>query len=129
MNGGHYEEAEAWQNWLLRALGGSPDKVQIMYGIKGEQRLTEGEIELARRLRKLQARCAWAMPRAEQVQLDIYGEMLDSFFHALHGLHRHDENDFRVLHCCWATWKPSGRRPMKASGRRAAGPSNSPIPR
>ena len=96
MNGGHFEEAGAWQNWLLRALAGSPDKVQIMYGIKGEQRLTEGEIgwltgyENSRPVRVGNA-------AAQQLQLDIYGEMLDSFFHAQHGLRLHSEDDFRVL--------------------------------
>ena len=34
---GYYEEAAAWQDWLLRAVAGSPDQVQIMYGIKGER--------------------------------------------------------------------------------------------
>jgi len=34
---------------------------------------------------------------AEQVQLDIYGELLDTFYHALHGMNRHNANDFRVL--------------------------------
>lgn len=96
MNGGHYEEAEDWQNWLLRALAGSPDQVQIMYGIKGEQRLTEGEIDwLAGYENSKPVRVGNAA--SKQVQLDIYGEMLDSFFHALHGLHRHNHHDFRVL--------------------------------
>ncbi len=96
MNGGHFEEAEAWQDWLLRALGGSPDQVQIMYGLHGEQRLTEGEIswlpgyENSKPVRVGNA-------ASEQVQLDIYGEMLDSFFHAQHSMHRHTEDDFRVL--------------------------------
>ena len=44
-NAGYFEEAEAWQDWLLRALAGSPDKVQIMYGLQGEQRLTEWEAD------------------------------------------------------------------------------------
>lgn len=96
INGGHYEEARAWQDWLLRALGGGPEQVQIMYGIKGEQRLTEGEIgwlggyENSKPVRVGNA-------AAEQLQLDIYGEMLDSFFHALHGLKCHTEEHFRVL--------------------------------
>jgi GH15 family glucan-1,4-alpha-glucosidase len=96
MNGGHFEEAEAWQDWLLRALGGSPGQVQIMYGLRGERRLTEVEIgwlagyENSRPVRVGNA-------ASEQVQLDIYGEMLDSFFHAQQGMHRHNENDFRVL--------------------------------
>jgi GH15 family glucan-1,4-alpha-glucosidase len=96
MNGGHFDEAEAWQDWLLRALGGSPDQVQIMYGLRGEQWLKEGEIgwltgyEDSRPVRVGNA-------AALQVQLDIYGEMMDSFYHVLHGLKRHTEDDFRVL--------------------------------
>jgi len=39
MNSGYYEEAKAWRDWLLRALAGAPDQVQIMYGIAGERRL------------------------------------------------------------------------------------------
>ena len=34
-NAGYYDEAAAWQDWLLRALAGSPDQVQIMYGLRG----------------------------------------------------------------------------------------------
>ena len=96
MNGGHYEEAEAWQDWVLRALAGSPDQVQIMYGLRGEQRLTEGEIEWLNGYENSKP-VRVGNAAAEQVQLDIYGEMLDSFFHAQHGMHRHNENDFRVL--------------------------------
>jgi GH15 family glucan-1,4-alpha-glucosidase len=96
MNAGYFDEAEAWQNWLLRALGGSPEQVQIMYGLRGEQRLTEDEIgwlagyENSRPVRVGNA-------AAEQMQIDIYGEMMDSFFHVLQGLKRHKEDDFRVL--------------------------------
>jgi len=96
MNAGHYEEAAAWQDWLLRALGGGPDQVHIMYGIKGEQRLPEDEIDwLSGYENSKPVRVGNAA--SEQLQLDIYGEMLDSFFHALHGMHRHNEDDFRVL--------------------------------
>ncbi len=49
-NGGYFDEAEAWQDWLLRALAGSPDQVQIMYGLTGERQLVEWEIGLAARL-------------------------------------------------------------------------------
>ena len=44
MNGGYFDEARAWQDWLLRAVAGSPDQVQIMYGIRGERNLMEWEI-------------------------------------------------------------------------------------
>jgi GH15 family glucan-1,4-alpha-glucosidase len=95
-NGGFHDEAAAWQDWLLRALAGSPDQVQIMYGVKGERQLQEWELtwlpgyENSRPVRIGNA-------AAMQVQLDIYGEMLDCFFHAQHKIGRHNENDFRVL--------------------------------
>jgi GH15 family glucan-1,4-alpha-glucosidase len=95
-NGGYFNEAAAWQNWLLRALAGSPEQVQIMYGLKGERQLFEWEIdwlpgyENSRPVRVGNA-------ASGQVQLDIYGEMLDSFYHAQHSMGRHTEDDFRVL--------------------------------
>ncbi len=82
MNGGFYKEAEAWQDWLLRAIAGSPDQVQIMYGIGGDRHLMEWEVpwlggyEGSKPVRIGNA-------AAEQLQLDIYGEVMDAFYHAL----------------------------------------------
>jgi GH15 family glucan-1,4-alpha-glucosidase len=95
-NGGYFNEAAAWQDWLLRALAGSPEQVQIMYGLKGERQLTEwqaGWLPGYENSRPVRIGNAASM----QVQLDIYGEMLDCFFHAQHSMGRHDEDDFRVL--------------------------------
>ena len=95
-NGGYFDEAEAWQDWLLRALAGSPDQVQIMYGLRGERQLLEweadwlGGYEGSKPVRVGNAACS-------QLQLDIYGEMLDCFFHAQGAMRRHHEEDFRVL--------------------------------
>ncbi|HVC45979.1 MAG TPA: glycoside hydrolase family 15 protein [Terracidiphilus sp.] len=95
-NGGYFEEAGAWQNWLLRALAGSPDQVQIMYGLKGERQLVEWEVDwLGGYEGSKPVRIGNAA--SLQVQLDIYGEMLDSFFHAQHSMFRHTELDFRVM--------------------------------
>jgi GH15 family glucan-1,4-alpha-glucosidase len=95
-NGGYFDEAAAWQDWLLRALAGSPDQVQIMYGLKGERQLVEWEIDwLSGYENSKPVRIGNAA--SLQVQLDIYGEMLDSFFHAQGSMHRHTEDDFRVL--------------------------------
>ena len=44
MGAGYYEEALAWRDWLLRAVAGSPDQLQIMYAVSGERRLTEWEV-------------------------------------------------------------------------------------
>ena len=95
-NPGYHDEAAAWQDWLLRALAGSPEQVQIMYGLSGERQLQEWTAdwlpgyENSRPVRIGNA-------AATQLQLDIYGEMLDCFFHAQHQMGRHTEQDFRVL--------------------------------
>ncbi len=95
-NGGYFEEAGAWQNWLLRALAGSPDQVQIMYGLKGERTLVEWEVEWLNGYEKSRP-VRIGNAASTQVQLDIYGEVLDSFYHAQHTIHQHCEDDFRVL--------------------------------
>lgn len=95
-SGGYYDEAAAWQDWLLRALGGSPDQVQIMYGLKGERQLVEWEVEWLEGYENSKP-VRVGNAAAGQVQLDIYGEMLDCFFHAQQSMGRHAEQDFRVL--------------------------------
>ena len=95
-NAGYFDEAAAWQDWLLRALAGSPEQVQIMYGLSGERQLQEWTVDwLSGYEGSTPVRIGNAA--AVQRQLDIYGEMLDSFFHAQHQMNRHNEDDFRVL--------------------------------
>src|SRR5260370_24756723 len=78
MNSGYTEEASAWYNWLLRAVAGSPANMQIMYGIMGQRRLLEWEAgwlpgyEGAQPVRGGNAAHA-------QLQLDVYGELIDAF--------------------------------------------------
>jgi GH15 family glucan-1,4-alpha-glucosidase len=85
MNSGYTEEAAAWHNWLLRAVAGSPANMQIMYGIMGERRLLEWEAgwlpgyEGAQPVRVGNAAHA-------QVQLDVYGELIDAFHRPDHGI-------------------------------------------
>lgn len=95
-NGGYFDEAVAWQDWLLRALAGSPDQVQIMYGLSGERQLVEWEIGWLPGYEQSQP-VRVGNAASLQVQLDIYGEVLDSFFHSQHSMRRHSEDDFRVL--------------------------------
>ena len=45
LNHGFLLEADAWRNWLLRAIAGDPADVQIMYGLSGERRLAEWELD------------------------------------------------------------------------------------
>jgi Glycosyl hydrolases family 15 len=41
MHLGYYDEARAWRDWIMRAVAGSPDQIQIMYGVGGERWLPE----------------------------------------------------------------------------------------
>src|SRR6202040_4126884 len=43
LNAGFHDSAQAWNEWLLRAVAGSPEQIQIMYGIGGERRVIEWE--------------------------------------------------------------------------------------
>ena len=78
MNSGYTEEALAWHNWLLRAAAGAPANMQIMYGIMGQRRLLEWQAgwlpgyEGAQPVRVGNAAYA-------QLQLDVYGELIDAF--------------------------------------------------
>jgi GH15 family glucan-1,4-alpha-glucosidase len=81
MNAGYYDEAFAWRDWLLRAVAGSPDQVQIMYGIRGERNLMEWEVPW------LDGYCGSKPVRignaaSAQLQLDCYGEVNDAMLHA-----------------------------------------------
>ena len=76
---GFIEEARAWRNWLLRAVAGMSDQMQIMYGIGGERRLTEFELaELPGYAASRPVRIGNAA--SGQLQLDVYGEFLDSLY-------------------------------------------------
>ena len=78
MNAGIYDEAAAWRDWLQRAVAGSPDEMQIMYGVMGERRLTEWEIDwLPGYADSKPVRIGNAAHK--QFQLDVYGELMDAF--------------------------------------------------
>ncbi|SDN67822.1 glycoside hydrolase family 15 protein [Afipia sp. GAS231] len=78
MNSGYTGEASAWHNWLLRAVAGSPANMQIMYGIKGQRRLLEWEADwLPGYEGALPVRVGNAAHA--QLQLDVYGELIDAF--------------------------------------------------
>jgi GH15 family glucan-1,4-alpha-glucosidase len=84
MNAGVYDEAMAWRDWLQRAVAGYPADMQIMYGLMGERRLTEWEADWLRGyLDALPAPIGNAAHR--QFQLDVYGELMDTFEQARKG--------------------------------------------
>jgi GH15 family glucan-1,4-alpha-glucosidase len=84
MNAGYYEEAQAWRDWLLRAAAGSPSQLQIMYGLAGERRLSEYEVPwLPGYESSMPVRIGNAAHG--QLQLDVYGEVVDTLFQGKRG--------------------------------------------
>jgi GH15 family glucan-1,4-alpha-glucosidase len=72
---GFLGEAKAWRQWLLRAVAGGADDIQIMYGVAGERRLTEYEVPwLPGYANSTPVRIGNAA--SGQIQLDVYGEVL-----------------------------------------------------
>ncbi|MFZ0152228.1 MAG: glycoside hydrolase family 15 protein, partial [Xanthobacteraceae bacterium] len=84
MHAGYYEEAEAWREWLLRAVAGSPDQLQIMYGIAGERRLTEWIVDWLPGYEK-SAPVRIGNAAHTQLQLDMFGEIMDVHHQARRG--------------------------------------------
>ena len=81
MDAGYLDEARSWREWLLRAVAGSAAQMQIMYGVRGERRLEEFEIEwLSGYENSRPIRVGNAA--SKQFQLDVYGEVMDSAYHA-----------------------------------------------
>jgi GH15 family glucan-1,4-alpha-glucosidase len=81
MEGGYVDEAKAWRRWFMRATAGDPAEIQIMYGVRGERRLTEFEIpalpgyEESKPVRIGNA-------ASGQFQLDVYGEVVHALYEA-----------------------------------------------
>jgi GH15 family glucan-1,4-alpha-glucosidase len=74
---GYTDEATAWRDWLLRAVAGDPGRLQIMYGLAGERRLTELELDWLpgyERSRPVRT----GNGAHGQFQLDVYGEVIDA---------------------------------------------------
>ncbi|MGA2413684.1 MAG: glycoside hydrolase family 15 protein [Candidatus Sulfotelmatobacter sp.] len=81
LHAGYLDEAREWREWLLRAVAGSPSELNILYGLRGERRLTELELpwlkgyEDSRPVRT-------GNDAYRQYQLDIFGEVANTLFQA-----------------------------------------------
>lgn len=81
---GYFEEATAWYEWLLRSIAGSPDQMQIMYGLGGERRLPEFVLPLLAGYEGSQP-VRIGNAAATQFQLDVYGEVAQAIAQAHKG--------------------------------------------
>ncbi|MCL5735015.1 MAG: glycoside hydrolase family 15 protein [Actinobacteria bacterium] len=79
MMNGYISEARSWRDWLLRAIAGQPELMQIMYGPAGESRLTELELPWLAGFRDSKP-VRVGNEAAAQYQLDVYGEVMDSMY-------------------------------------------------
>lgn len=95
MSAGYYEEAELWRRWLVRAVAGSADQTQIMYGLAGERRLDEWEVSWLCGYENSQP-VRIGNAASQQIQLDVYGEVMDALYQARKGGLPADEYAWRV---------------------------------
>jgi len=90
---GYTAEARAWREWLLRAVAGDPADLQIMYGVDGTRRLPELELPWLRGYEG-SAPVRTGNAAADQLQLDVWGEVLD-------GLHLAREASLAATDAAW----------------------------
>jgi len=95
MRSGFRAEAQAWRRWLVRAVAGTPTQLQTLYGIGGERRLPELELdwlpgyENSRPVRVGNA-------ASKQLQLDVWGELMDAMHLARQSSLESDIEDWPV---------------------------------
>ncbi len=95
LTSGFLEEASAWRDWLIRAIAGSPEQMQIMYGIAGERRLDEYELPWLEGYEK-STPVRVGNAASGQLQLDVYGEVLDAMYQARRLGLAPDENGWKL---------------------------------
>ncbi|HTS21016.1 MAG TPA: glycoside hydrolase family 15 protein [Casimicrobiaceae bacterium] len=120
MHAGYFEEADAWRRWLQRAVAGSPEQLQIMYGLAGERRLDEWILEwLPGHARSRPVRVGNAAAR--QFQLDIYGEVIDALHQARKGGLKSDAGTWaiqcKMLEHLESVWSEPDRGLWEVRGR------------
>jgi GH15 family glucan-1,4-alpha-glucosidase len=123
MNSGHYEEARAWRDWLLRTAAGSPGQIQIMYGLGGERWLPELEVpwlqgyEGSRPVRIGNA-------AADQFQLDVFGEVMDALHQARVGGIQHSREGWEFQRALLEHAAQMWRKPDQGIWEMRGGPQH-----
>jgi len=107
---GHVDAARDWRNWLLRAVAGSPESLQIVYSIRGARRLPEitldwlGGYEGSRPVRI-------GNDAHGQFQLDVYGEVIDLLFVSHRFGIEHTDDEWQLCKAIVATVEARWREP------------------
>ena len=92
---GYVDEARDWRQWLLRAIAGSPDRLQILYGVAGERRVPELELPWLSGYEDSQP-VRIGNGAVDQLQLDVYGEVMDALWLARESDLDPDEDAWRL---------------------------------
>ncbi|WP_406108484.1 glycoside hydrolase family 15 protein [Streptomyces sp. NBC_01003] len=79
LGSGYWQEAEAWRRWLLRAVAGDPENLQIMYGITGERDLQERELRWLPGYEN-SGPVRIGNGAVDQLQLDVYGYVIETLY-------------------------------------------------
>jgi GH15 family glucan-1,4-alpha-glucosidase len=77
VSAGYRDEARSWGQWLRRSVAGSPHQLQIMYGLSGERQLIEWEVPWLPGYHGA-APVRVGNAASAQLQLDVYGELVDA---------------------------------------------------
>ena len=93
---GYVEEARAWRDWLVRAVAGRANDLQIMYGLGGERRLDEYELDHLSGYEK-SAPVRIGNAAAGQLQLDVYGEVINALALAAHAEGEVSRNSWTLI--------------------------------
>jgi GH15 family glucan-1,4-alpha-glucosidase len=108
--GGYTREADAWRQWLVNAVAGTPESLNIMYGLAGERRLTELTLDWLPGYENSKpvriGNAAYA-----QHQLDVYGEVMDALQLARRSGLKSDENAWRVQQAMMQFLETDWRKP------------------
>src|SRR6516225_7937782 len=127
MHLGYYEEARDWRDWLVRAVAGSPEQVQIVYGVGGERWLPELIVPWLPGYEK-SSPVRIGNAAYQQLQIDVFGEIADAMLQNLKAGMGISERA-RALRSYWNTWPARGGSRTKAFGKCAADLSTSSIQR
>ena len=119
LGAGYLDEAGRWRDWLLRAVAGDPADLQIMYGLDRQRRIPELELPwLSGYEGSAPVRIGNAA--AEQLQLDVWGEVLDGLALAREAGLSSNDDAWELQITCWSSWRVTGRTRTTGCGRCAA---------
>jgi GH15 family glucan-1,4-alpha-glucosidase len=108
IHAGYHHEARRWRAWLARSAAGSPDQLQVLYGVAGERNLLEWQVPWLSGYRGASP-VRVGNAASAQLQLDIYGELADALYQDGHSsptvLRKNLDFEFGLLQELTKIWR------------------------